>query len=97
MTLQRGDLLTEKFYDVLVLDDWTLNWLTLFTDNFQSHIGIKGVVTDTEGRGLKHAVIHVVNRTEDGDIHINHDILSGKQRHNFVQEKKTSVLKNWYF
>ena len=67
------------------------------THNFQSHIGIKGVVTDTKGRGLKHAVIHVVNRTEDGDIHINHDILSGKQQQNFAQENKTTVVNNWYF
>lgn len=44
----------------------------------QTHIGIKGFVTDMRGNGLKHAIIHVANVTDDGERkEINHDILTG--------------------
>lgn len=43
----------------------------------QSHLGIKGVVTDENGSPISNAVIHVQNETDSSPRDINHDVTSG--------------------
>lgn len=53
---------------------WDDNREALLNYMWQTHTGIKGIVSDAEGRGISNAVIHVVNDTNERDI--NHDITS---------------------
>lgn len=44
----------------------------------QSHIGVKGLVSDEEGNPISHAIIKTRNITEEGqDSLINHHVTSG--------------------
>jgi len=53
---------------------WKDNKKALLDFIWQSHIGIKGRVTDENGNPISHAIIHVKNETSRRDI--NHEITS---------------------
>ncbi|CAH1107843.1 unnamed protein product [Psylliodes chrysocephalus] len=58
-------------------NEWKRNKDALLNYMWQTHIGIKGVVYDSQTkRGIPNAVIHVKNVTNEESYDINHDITS---------------------
>ena len=74
ITLELG---CKKFPPAEELPDfWMQNRDALIAYMWQTHIGFKGIVSDTDGNPISHATIKVKNTTNDRVI--NHDVTSGE-------------------